>query len=252
MILYLYDPRTNITTEIKRKDLIGIAGVSTSAITKALRNKTRIASINCYVTREKASLKQRRKWYESQTYENENWKIVEGSNGKYKVSNQGRIKRIYKSTERFCLPFQRKGRGNLFVKITFLDVYKEHKVGHIVAHHFLRQRRENERLIHKNGIITDDYAGNLEYVTKQELGRKTGYKSRSMPVVQLDLETFEVINEFRSIREAARECYIAHEAIRMNCLGLTKHSGGYKFMFLDDYEKHGLKRVEPITRKGLG
>lgn len=234
---YLYDPRTNITKETTLETLKGLTGKNLNTLMTYRSKSRKIAEIGAYVTSRAPSLKQRRIWYEKEKYDDEIFLPVEGSEGKFLVSNYGRLKRIYKKSERFCLPYQKKGVGNLFVKAQFLGKQKEHKVGHIVAHHFLGPRPEGKSLVRKNGIITDDYAGNLEYVTRQELGRRTGYKSRGEPIVQLDLETGELINEFRSIREAGRECFISPEAIRNNVLGMSKHSGGFKFMRLSEYEE---------------
>lgn len=238
MDLYLYDPRTNLSTKTSYKELMGITGVALSTLSNAKTRGYKLRSINCYVTDGIAPLKQRRKWYAAETYKDEYWQTVDGSKNRYKISNYGRVKRIFgNGNEMLMMPFLRLQRGNLHIKIWFLGKYKDHNVGHIVAHHFIRPRKPKERLTRKNGILTDDFVGNLEYVTKQELGKRTGRQARSEPVVQLDLETKELLNEFRSIREAGEKCFISYEAIRLNCHGKTRHSGGYKFMFAEDYEK---------------
>lgn len=126
----------------------------------------------------------------------------------------------------------------MYAKCKFLGEYKDHKVGHIVAHHFIRPRKKGEIVIRKNGITTDDYAGNLEYVTEKELGIRNGYRSRSQPVVKLCPKTFEKIEEYRSAREAGRKNYLSHQTVLDNCHGRTKKAvGTMRFMFLEDYEK---------------
>lgn len=42
---------------------------------------------------------------------------------------------------------------------------------------------------------------------KGKLGKKTGFKSTSKPVVRLDKDTMEVLEEFSSVREAGRKCF---------------------------------------------
>lgn len=176
-------------------------------------------------------------------YPDEYWKIIQGSNEQYKISNYGRVKRIYKNgKEKFLLPFQRKGKGNLFVKARWKEKYGEHKVSHVVAKHFIRPIQPNERVIHKNGIITDDYAGNLQIVSLQEMGKRTGYKSKSKPVVLLDPVTMEVIEEYRSAREAGRKTHFSYQAVLDRCNKRFPYKNDpFLFMFADDYEKY--KRI---------
>ncbi len=241
--VYLYDPRTNITTETTIKKLASVSGNTINSIQKCRLYNTKIRSLNCYVTSEKQSVKQRYEWYSKEEVENEFWKIVDGSDGKYKVSNHGRVKRIFKSSERFCLPFLRgRSRNNLFVKIQFLNRYADIKVAHVVAHHFIRPRNTGDVVYRKNGIVTDDYAGNLKYISKEELGRLTGFKAKSKPVVKICLESQEVIDEYRSAREAGRNNYLSYQAVLDNCNGVSRLAGGMKFMFSENYEKRGIEK----------
>src|SRR5690625_4260056 len=144
MKVYLYDPRTNITTTSSYEKLRGMTELSTSSLSYSKSRRTKIHSINCYISDDPLPVKERYELYSKEAYPDVTWLLVEGSNNEFRVSNYGRIKRIYKKTERFMMPFQRKGKGNLHVKCRFLNEYKDHKVGHIVAHHFIRPRKNNE------------------------------------------------------------------------------------------------------------
>lgn len=235
-MLYLYDPRTNILTETTFKFVEEITGNKKSGLRSMKSSKKKLGKINCYLVDENTTLKQRKEWYIKEKYHMEVWKEIEGSDGKFLISSYGRVKRVYKNHSGFLLPYLHKKGGNLKIKVKFQGVYKAVKIGHLVAYHYLDKPKQGEVLHHKNGIVTDDYAGNLEYITKQKLGEKTGHKSHAKPVVQLDLETLEVLGEFRSAREAGRECYLSYNAVLENCNKKTKSSGGYLFMWSEEYE----------------
>lgn len=239
MELYLYDPKTNVSTKTDHKTLMGITGMTFSGLSRARKNGGKIRVIGCYLTEGIAPLKQRQAWYAEESYEDEAWKPLKNTEGNYLVSNYGRVQRIYKTTKRFMLPYQRKGEGNLWVKIDG----KEIKVGHLVAKVFLRKREAHERVIRKNGIVTDDYVSNLEIVSKKVLGERTGFKSKSMPVVQIAEASGEVVNEYRSAREAARNYPLSYQAILDRCNGVSGQSDGFIWLFAKDYyaEKESLK-----------
>lgn len=57
----------------------------------------------------------------------------------------------------------------------------------------------------------------------------------SVPVVQIDLKTHQVINEYHSMYEALRQTGIS--TIARVCKGLAKSAGGYSWMFKSDYDK---------------
>lgn len=238
----MYDPRSNILTPTNYDFLTELTGKNEAYLRSVKSKKMKVANINCYVTDERVTLKQRRSWYEKEKYLNEYWKPIEGSGGMFLISCYGRFKRVYKNHEKLLLPFLKKKGGYLQIKITFKGLYKDYKISKLVAYHFVGKPKPNEVIRHKNGILTDDFAGNLEYITKSELGKKTGYKAKSKPVVQLDPETFEVLNEYRSAREAGRENFISYQAVLDNCNHKTKVCcGDFLFLFMDEYEQNLLK-----------
>lgn len=237
--MLLYDPRTNLLSKTTYDDLEGMTGYTRSSLMSYKTRKRKLKTINCYLM-DCDDLKQRREWYAKEKYMGESWLTINGSDNQFKISNYGRVKRVFKKSERFMMPYQRKGVGNLFVKAKYNGKYTDHKVGHIVAAHFIREPLPEERVIRKNGIITDDYAGNLKIVTNQELGIRTGHKSNSKAVVQICAETLETVNEYRSAREAGRNYFLSYQAILDRCNGVYKQSDGYIWLFADDYEQKGV------------
>jgi hypothetical protein len=240
--LYLYDPRTNITKETTFEYLEGLTGKPKLTLMSYRSKRKKVGNINCYLVDDTLTVKQRKEWYTAEKYHNEVWKKVEGLDGKYLISNYGRFKRVCKSgKEYFLLPFLKKSSGRrdyLLIKLSFNKVGTSYDIAKLVAKHFNPGPKPGEVLHHKNLVKTDNFSGNLEYISREKLGRKTsGLNNRSKPVVQFDKDTMEVMGEFKSAREAGRQCFVSYQAVMDNCNKKTKVCGGaYVFMWEEEYE----------------
>lgn len=236
---YLYDPRTNVSTETSYDYLARLTGRSHDVLRCTKSRLTRIRSIGCYIIDSDTTVKERRALYEEEEFIGELWHTVAGSDGTFLISNHGRVKRVFKTIDpKFSLPYIRKQNDHLYAKVRFNGVYKEYKIAHLVAHHFIGPNKANLSLCHKNGIKTDCFAGNLQYISKQKLGKLTGATSRSRAVIQLCPDKLVPIEEYRSAREAGRETFVSYQAVLDNCNNKTKLAGGYlKFVFAADYKK---------------
>lgn len=232
----LYDPTNNVSTPITYEEVIVMTGLSSGNLASLKTKQRKIKSIGCYFLSNSITVAERKMLYEKEKYPDEAWKEIEGSNGTFLISQYARVKRVYKTTTKFLLPFLRKQNGSLYVKVKFQGVYGKQKLSHLVAHHFVGKREKGQIVRHKNGIKTDDLAGNLEYICKRKLGKLTGYTSSSKPVLQLN-EHGDVINEFRSAREAGRECFISYQTVLDYCNGnkVKKPQTGLFFMFESNY-----------------
>lgn len=235
--LFLYDPRTNVLTLTDYTLLSEMTGQPKNALQSSKFHRRKIKAIGCYLVDDSITLQERRKWYAAEVFEAEAWKELRGSNGKYLISSYGRFKRLCANgKENFILPYYHKKKGSLRIKVRFDHVYGQQNVAPLVGIHFVGGAAQGKVLRFKNGIRTDCYAGNLEYIDKKKLAQKTGPMSRSKPVVQLDPETKEIIGEFRSAREAGRKCFLSYQAVLDNCNGKSRTSGGYIFKFEADLE----------------
>lgn len=234
--MYLYDPMSNKLVEMNIYDISEIAGVHISAVSRAGSSGTMLQSAKCFIFKNKPSAKEKLSRYEKLVLEEEYWLNVKGSDESYKISNYGRFKRIIKDKEKFLLPYFR--RGHMSVKIKFDCIYKEWRVDKLVAVHFLEDAGQpGEVLYHKNGIKTDDYANNLAWISREKLGKLTGAKANSKAVVLVDKETMEIIDEYKSSREAARKLPYSHQSILDYCHGKLENKYGDLFMFSECYEE---------------
>lgn len=158
----------------------------------------------------------------------EYWLDVPGSI-KYQVSNYGNFRRKLKSGKLKTIKTWPRENRWIVVKVDFNGKYKEYEVHKIVAAVFLEPVPQPGMILHhKNTMVRDNYAGNLEWITRKELGKKTGgTSSRSIPVIKYDKDTGEMIDFYRSISEAAKANYIHKETICMVIRGQLKTAAGF-------------------------
>lgn len=236
--MYVYDITRNHITEMTGAELSAITGKDHSSISRAKKVKSIIQPFNIVLFDVEPNLQEKKTYYEKLILTGEAWMFVEGSDHQFKISNYGRFKRIYKSKEVVLLPYLRKQCGNMHIKVKFNGIYKQYRVKDLVAAHFLRKPRANEVLYHSNGIKTDDFAGNLQWIDRKKLGTKTGGKSKSKAVVKVNTETMEIVDEWRSTREAARNTPYSYQSISNYCNKVVKNMYGDVFMWLEDYESN--------------
>lgn len=164
------------------------------------------------------------------------WRDVYGFEGRYQVSRLGTIRRIFKSGVRDLAPFHKciGGHGRLFVKLIDKDGNgKLMSVQGIVARAWLGPMPDGMVPHHKNGIKTDNRADNIAYITKSELGKKTGAASRRKTVFKIN-PVGEIVETYQSARAAARANYCSHQAIIDRCNNRVQNPfnmDGYNYQY---------------------
>ena len=78
----------------------------------------------------------------------------------------------------------------------------------------------------------DNYYKNLEVVSLKELGKRTGYISKSKRVVEV--KNGEIIRDWPSSRKAAKELYISYQTVSDYCNNKVE-SPMFNLMWEDDY-----------------
>ena len=130
---------------------------------------------------------------------NEVWKDVQGFEGRYQVSNMGRVR----SLDRWSLderPHFVKGmmlklsinKGKGYLRVSLSDGhrnYKHYEVHRLVALHFVPGYKDGLVVNHKNEVKTDNRADNLEWCTYQyNLNYSDVVAWKRKPVYQYDLD----------------------------------------------------------------
>lgn len=161
----------------------------------------------------------------------ETWKPIEGYEGLYEVSDQGRVKRLWYGKEKILKP-QKNTCGYLHVGL--------HKDGHgktvlihrLVAEAFIPNPNNLETINHKDEVKTNNTVDNLEWMSKRDndnygtRNKRVG-EALSKQVQMFDKKTGELLATFPSTREAERVTGISQSNISSCCNGKRKSAGGY-------------------------
>lgn len=152
--------------------------------------------------------------------EQEIWKNVIGYEGRYQVSNLGRVKSLLGRTRDRILKVAYNKRG--YVKVwLFQQKAKAFSVHRLVCVAFHPNPYNKREVNHKNGIKNDNKADNLEWATPSEnqshafktglsafhktklLGNAQSVRVRIVRIEQFDLQG-NFIAAYASIKEAAK------------------------------------------------
>lgn len=191
----------------------------------------------------------------------EEWKDIIGYEGKYMISNLGRIKCVariqkwgngFRHVKECILTPRKKGKNNPYLTIILYDSNGNDKTFHVhrlVALHFVGGYFDGADVNHKDGNKSNNICDNLEWCTRSEnilhsrnvLGNKFGWvKGQPGPnpkkIVQLT-KNGVFIREWPSISEAGREMGCLEKRIR-DCVNDVHHwrmSLGYKWVDADCY-----------------
>lgn len=193
------------------------------------------------------------------------WKDIDGYDGKYQVSNLGRVKSLYFMNRRANIPrekilkFGYNLQGYPFVHLCYLGkTSKPLSVHRLVAKAFIPNPNNYPIVNHINGIKTDNRVENLEWCT-QQYNIKQSFKNGqqkptwenkkgelnplSIKVNQYDLDG-NFIKTWGCIREVQRKLNIFAVGISKCCRGLQKTAGGFKWEYMQELEQGSDRNVK--------
>ena len=169
---------------------------------------------------------------------NEVWKDIQGYEGKYQVSNLGRVKSLsrkvfngagyYVINEKILKP-RKTHTGYLRVHLCRDDRY----IHRLVAEAFIPNSNNYSEVNHKDENKQNNRVDNLEWCTREYnlvYGSRKDYKKHFCKEYNIKMKGKKVIclntnEEFLSIREAARTYKIHNTTISRACRGIYKTAG---------------------------
>lgn len=166
------------------------------------------------------------------------WRDIEGYEGLYQVSSEGRVKslkRKMRKNERILKPTY-DGRGRLYVDLCAGGKRKRHKVHRLVCQAFHENPDNKPEVNHINENASDNRACNLEWCTRIEnVNHRTrterAAKAQSKPVAQY-AQDGELIKIWPSVRETERQTGFRHGYISLAANGKCKQAYGFIWKYV--------------------
>lgn len=179
----------------------------------------------------------------------EEWRDVKGYEGRYQVSNTGKVKSLertvwngkvyYKIPERILKP-QMHRNGYLHVGLYKEGKMKNYFVQQLVATAFCENPHNYKEVNHISEDKTDNSAKNLEWVSHKYncsygTRNKRAAEKLSKPVYGIN-KVSGLIVEFPSAMEASRQLGIYQGNITLCCNGKRKSTGGFYWHYVESEE----------------
>jgi hypothetical protein len=233
--IYMYDPVNNTKVATDFDYLAELSGYTKNSLVTMKSKRRLVKTISCYIVDDTFGEEDLRELMTKYTPRNEIWRDTDES-GKYQVSNYGRVRRVWpKAGPRFLMPYYRSHSKRIqWVKVSFKGKYGNVPVHKLVAELFLDNPNNYIYVIHKNGIQYDNRAENLKWVSNKEAARLGG-KSSGTPVAMLDYDTLEIIEDYPSVRAAARDLGCHEMMIHQVLSGRRKTTMGYRWKAVESY-----------------
>ena len=178
----------------------------------------------------------------------EEWRAIDGTNGRYEVSNTGKIRSMnYKrtGTVRELLPAKDK-KGYFRTAIVINGKPKTIKVHREIAKAFIPNPCNLPQINHKDGNKTNNNVSNLEWITNVDnahhaiknglfvnsyTAAKKANDERKKPIVATKDDASLM---FDSINEASRQLNLSRRHIQNVLKHERKQCGGYSITYVDE------------------
>lgn len=231
-MLYLYDPINNVKTPTNYELLEGMTGYTESTLISYKYKHRKIKNINCYIIDSKTTKKELRRLMEMEAPKDEIWRVVPELLGKYEISSYGRLRNA--ETKYLLTPVQN-SKGTLGTTMSINGCKKWVRIHRLVAEAFLPQPKGCDSVIHK-GSKTNNHVDNLKWIEWNKSLKHNGKCNKIYkPVYKLDMDTYEIIDDYDGIRQAARENFVDKKWLSVAANDITKTCAGFRWCLVENY-----------------
>lgn len=244
--IFIYDPRLNVQHETTVDLVVGFTGYTRKTILYVSRERRRLSVTGCYLTREKFTPDERRALQAEEHFPGERWRPVCGYETLYEASDHGRVRsRRHEGRGGDILtPYFRNGSTSTFVKLCQDKTSRHMRVAKLVYEAF--HGEQNELIvIHKNKLSYENHLENLEVVPRHVSNSLAAAKASATPIYKIDPVTFEILEEYATLKEASRENFTCRKIIRKTCQGIRPDAFGNHFCYVSDYNE--LKNTKRLS-----
>lgn len=184
------------------------------------------------------------------------WKDIEGYEGLYQVSNQGRVKSLSRKVANAMFSIKEhvvkegdNGHGYKFVSLWANNKGNRYYVHRLVALAFIPNPNDYKYINHKDEDKSNNHVSNLEWCTAKyncNYGNHTKKLKESYisdgnnrPIDVYDMSG-NFVKTYACSNEACKELNVHRRALYLACQGVTKSCKGHRFAFhgeaLKEYE----------------
>jgi hypothetical protein len=177
------------------------------------------------------------------------WRDIVGYEGRYQVSNYGRVRSLdfieqykklgkvnYRKKNGTIIKQELTNSGYYVVNLHKNGKLKRNLTHRLVAQMFVPNPLKKLQINHKNGNKLDNHSSNLEWATGSENIRhaqKTGLLKNQKPIVQL--KNGIVVAFYESIEDMHRKTGFTKKNVRNALNGKRGNSHGYQWVYKKDY-----------------
>lgn len=168
----------------------------------------------------------------------EEWKDIKGYEGKYQISNRGRVKSLGNNKTRKEKILRPGKRNNyLFINLYKNGKSKKYNIHRLVAEHFLPNPDNLPVINHKDENKLNNNVENLEWCTQEynmNYGDVNKKRSKKLTKKIQCIETGEIFNGSKDIIDRMFNGKGYPSNIRNNLYGRTKKAYGYTFKYIEE------------------
>jgi hypothetical protein len=170
------------------------------------------------------------------------WKDIEGYEGIYQVSDQGRVKSLrrivrcggapFQVRERILKPHGNSKSGHLSVNLSYEGQQKTNRVHTLLATAFLGPCPKGKEVRHGPNGVSDNSVSNICYGTRSDnqMDRVRDGTSNRKPVIRSDDKIFSGVTIAAAITGTQATC------ISAVCRGRQKTAAGYTWKYYNEGE----------------